>query len=1273
MSEITDDYRGDDNVHRYGPINAKASELSGSGTISDPYGWLITEDSLPDELIDSDESTSEASGGGTIRFSTDEFGSNQLDITVTDFTPASGGASGGATAEIWIDINEYTGGTAKPVYVWWITGGSQTQSGTAFNAHTVAHNASTNPTGSAGDVPDDSPSNNDGQTLGSMAALAAGPGSLQNEWVFDGTNDEIEWGAFDVGNNLIFEFWLNATNTSSRRAIVGKHASGGGNEVVLLFWETGALTSIVNTSVQTSGTSNTGDAHWMVEFEESGSDTIVRWYKDGSLHLTQTHTGQTIGDTSGGEEWRWGQEWDGATRSDFWLGTMAAMRMVEGTNDDLADVASTHYSNQNNASNFWDTASATYAAGPFTATPTYQFTYIGKERTWTGGIYENDYSGSTTTICIGREMRCAWGRKTNTLDSRMRAAEMSFEVYDPDLSVYNYLSDETRQESDFYFEMSDSTGTYTLRMRIRLDEIETFLVDNLREHVTKIYCYCSLAEMKNIDAYTPTSSTLGSLIGHILISNGISQNIEIAAQHYPKNIASTGVLWDLMRLNRLDLIFIESGRKQHNMYDQLKGLLEGFGMWAFTGLDGQWHVKHEYALGDTLTSKRGAFRYDVSSGALVTLNTLQGNVFSLVDRTIDGATIRRPIKAVQAIEVNRGNPSDKFITVDLVRFGDFEEGWVSDTEHCSWTAVNRSTDSDTGTYAALISSGTVAYIDLPRFSGAQNIDFELAMRLAIKENTNAAGASRTAQAFLYHLNTVTDGTTPIAYGQPDGWSESIAGIAIVTNSVGAASTPVYSTFLTSFRGPLVDEDGFFRLNLLPLAGLPVKVYVDTVELRVKSGENAKGDFTGVNALYDNSNVIIGTGEVVEQRVQWFNGLLGLDPDDDGDRDSVHEMMQVLTTASGDWIQMAEFNTEVFGFTGIDYNDPFELMSDIRISQQNKTIEQIEGKLLGLAPPDYVVRYNSNDYLQVFTEIDFMTEVTEFVATRKILGSKEQLEFTNLFAGMDESGFSAGPDNMITSFDGPADITSVPWDSSITPWDDYKVYEESGTSTFNFLRVDIAENKMFFKRASNYLYCTDLEGNNLITTTVQIQSMGIDRVSKRIYVYNLVSQDIECYDYDLNLIAGIYSISSGASGIGGIAVNQTGTELVFIETNAGSSTDDFLYRLDLSTFVRTEMLDITSLGVTSPSDFQVNIDEAEGIMVFGNRNTIYKSDYPTASGWSTLATPNNSANTLNRVDKKIIYGDSMGNVNQMDYDGSNQEIILDWPSTYEIICLNAGQS
>jgi hypothetical protein len=370
-TEITSDYLGDANVLRKKVI-AKSTKIVGTGTVvSTP--WIISAAELPAELIDSDETTAEASGAPTLRASTDAAGTNQLPIEIVDFTPASGGVAGGATAEIWVYTPEADATNGQPIYLWWGKAGkTQPAVGDEYGRNAVwptvltAFNAKTNPTGSAGDVPD-SAGNHDGTSINSMGALVAGPGSIGKAWDFVRASSQyINFGNFDVSNNITLRAWLNADSIATQMIWLAKNSAGGGNEIGMFFWGDGNLLSLIRGPFIKSGATNTGWTYWVVTLEESGANTVVTYYKNGSTTPYATHTvaSALIGNVSGGEQWCWGQEWDGGSTSDHWDGAMSAMRVADGVEMDIAKIAATEYNNQSNAADFWDTT-ATVETGPF--------------------------------------------------------------------------------------------------------------------------------------------------------------------------------------------------------------------------------------------------------------------------------------------------------------------------------------------------------------------------------------------------------------------------------------------------------------------------------------------------------------------------------------------------------------------------------------------------------------------------------------------------------------------------------------------------------------------------------------------------------------------------------------------------------------------------------------------------------------------------------------------------------------------------------------------
>lgn len=1262
-TELENVYTSDANVHRV-KLVAQASELSGTGTIN-ATGWLINQSVLPAALIDSDNSASEASGAPTLRASTDLAGTNQIALEIVDFTPASGGAGGGATAEIWLSPGTYVGATDKNVYLWWITGGSQTQPavGDAFgrnavwSAYEAAFNAKTDPTGSASDVPDSS-GNHDGSSAGSMAALTAGPSEIQNEWVFDGTNDEITFGAFDVPDSITFEFWANIPNTSTQYAIVGKHTGAGGNEVVLIFESGGGLASIINAGLQISGSSVTGDHLWYVTIEASGADTIVKWYKDGILQVTQTHSSQLIGDTSGGNEWVWGQEWDGGSKSDFFASSMAAMRFLTSVDTNASDVASTKYNNQSDQSTFWSTSAV--EDGPLSAaTPSYEWTFSGRTRTWTGKILKSGFEGTTTTVCAGSEMRITWGDRTNTFDDRIRAAEMHFELFDPDLTVYNDLI--SGEEGDFTAQFTDSTGTYTINMLIRLDEVSTQFVDDIEQHITSIYAYCGMAELQNVDAVTLISSTFHNIFRLMLVSNAIAQDIEYYSTHYAENVAGTGALLSLMRLNRLDLIFAEEGRKVDSMYDQLRALLEALGLFTMDGMDGRWHVKHEYGLGETVTDRGGQY-FDYSSGSFTTLATLTGKSITLVNRTIGRHTMKRPLKPVQAVQVSRGNPRD-FFTVDIIKHGDFENGWTSSTAHEVWTTLAgtyaRSTNSDTGTYAFKTDSGGIqVQQDLLNFAGGgQNLDIEVAFRYAIESDNASTTPVGSSTIIPFYLN---PNTLDVNRGDGGGTWDPLSGAISIDNStiVANGSALTWTTLITTVYGPLPDFDGILRVRVEELA-TNYSLYLDTLEVRLKKADKATMEFRAVSGRYDLNGNLIGTGGVVEQEVPFYNGLLGTDVLEDGTRDEAIPMIQVLTTPAGSWVQASDFKTFTVGYTTEEYADSFELTATLRIAQQNQVTESIEGEYAGIAPHDYLLKYGANSYIQTFTGIDLRREITEFVAHRKLLGASVDFTPTTIYWG--------DADNNIKK------ATIQEPGSGV--WTNQSVATLS--STILHLRVDEQSGYWFVLHllgsGAQTITRYDIDGSNPTTiindTGTKIRNFDIGRIGKRV----LVSWDdnagtgnnyLREYDYDGNLTR-VLKTQAGIIKFQWCCYDPSEANVYFFEYDNAPLVDDTKC-LSISDLSETTLM--TSLSLTVSGEVNTGrVDSSENkLWIFGPKSganrAIIEIDLPSGGSESDYkATTDGLANegfAMDRSRQRLAYSKGGGDIYWDNYAGTDEEQIIE---------------
>ena len=464
----------------------------------------------------------------------------------------------------------------------------------------------------------------------------------------------------------------------------------------------------------------------------------------------------------------------------------------------------------------------------------YQWAFQGKHRSWTFNLQKEGFSGSVTKFKSGNEILIEWGRQSSGLDDLLHASYLEVSVIDPSQVIFNDLSGDSEVESNFLLVATDSTGNYTWRGRVRLNQTQTALYDELGVRVTVIYAYCGLSQLKDIDAVTLTSSTMHNTVKTILASHATDQDIEYLTGNYPSRVASSGPVLDLFRLNRLDLIysdagpqFVErggklieirkgtSGRKASDMRKQFEGILQGLGAVCFNGLDGKWHVKNRLGIGEEVTGKRGAQHYSASSGVLTTLNTLSASLYTTNSRLVSASATKQPLRPVQAVEIERGNTRG-YVTVDVMRGGGFENAWATTTSHGAIDDdesddYSRSTDSDTGTYSLSFSGQKSIHIRGPFFAGGnQEIDIEWAIRYAFRSLS-----ASTVSAIMGIIPRIKGDNNIVTYTGGLYWSNgSLTGFQVSTTAVGSADSLVWETLVTTTRGPMPTEDGYLDLDLL---------------------------------------------------------------------------------------------------------------------------------------------------------------------------------------------------------------------------------------------------------------------------------------------------------------------------------------------------------------------------------------------------------------------------------------------------------------------------
>ncbi len=315
QSEIELDYNFSGSGAKVWKITAQSAEMGGSGTFASPE-LIITEADLPSELHDSDEtSTVEASGAGSVRFSSDSAGANQMPLKVVKFVPASGG---GDVLFRTRSVEDLDAGSGSDLYMWWFPSGHTKVQPPAANVFGAKHafigthyELEEDPSGSAPQMLDSGLNSNDGTAtgLGSGDSVAAQIGNgidfSSADYIDVDDDDSL---SFDSAFTVSLYFNMTA-GQSGYRTIISKRdealsppADWGVNfnqtlDVFQVFFHDG---SGYNTHAIDLAANFSTATWYRVDFtcEESGADVITKIYKDGVLLDTETWTSKSLGNST---------------------------------------------------------------------------------------------------------------------------------------------------------------------------------------------------------------------------------------------------------------------------------------------------------------------------------------------------------------------------------------------------------------------------------------------------------------------------------------------------------------------------------------------------------------------------------------------------------------------------------------------------------------------------------------------------------------------------------------------------------------------------------------------------------------------------------------------------------------------------------------------------------------------------------------------------------------------------------------------------------------
>ena len=110
---------------RKAPITIPAGKVAGSGGVLFNFPVLLTEATLPIEMFASDGLSPAQNGGGDIRFTSDEAGTNAIPLEVVSFVTDPDPSNG--AAELWVRVPSLDKGADTTIWVWWNTTGTDSQ------------------------------------------------------------------------------------------------------------------------------------------------------------------------------------------------------------------------------------------------------------------------------------------------------------------------------------------------------------------------------------------------------------------------------------------------------------------------------------------------------------------------------------------------------------------------------------------------------------------------------------------------------------------------------------------------------------------------------------------------------------------------------------------------------------------------------------------------------------------------------------------------------------------------------------------------------------------------------------------------------------------------------------------------------------------------------------------------------------------------------------------------------------------------------------------
>ncbi len=185
------------------------------GTLTD-FPLLLTNDSLPSEMFDSDGSYPALNGGGDVRFSSDAAGQTQLACEIVTFATNTNPAKG--SGEVWVNVPSISSSSNTSIWVWYYNPGqSQPAEDGSYGSEAVwdskyqmVLHMNEDPSTSAPQFQDATNNDYNGTNNGGLSGSDLEDCVIGKGIDFDGSsNDDIDLGIWDVtGSGLTVQHWF---------------------------------------------------------------------------------------------------------------------------------------------------------------------------------------------------------------------------------------------------------------------------------------------------------------------------------------------------------------------------------------------------------------------------------------------------------------------------------------------------------------------------------------------------------------------------------------------------------------------------------------------------------------------------------------------------------------------------------------------------------------------------------------------------------------------------------------------------------------------------------------------------------------------------------------------------------------------------------------------------------------------------------------------------------------------------------------------------------